>query len=150
MVDEDAFRSRWAAIDTLPCPFAKALLGGHAGCTRHRRIHLADRVGINCDDPGACDRCGRFLDALQGMAREVLQSRHPGEALPHAQALKLQAGGLRGLRAALGLGTAAAEPVADVDELLARATRYLPPEALPSAALVAAVAAFQVRPRRRG
>jgi len=150
MVDEEAFRSTWAEIDALHCPFAKALLGGHGQCRHAQRHHLADRVGIGCHDTAHQALCCAFLDSLRADARFALHTTHARGGLPHGLAMKLQVGGLRGLRRLLE--TDAAEgPVADVAGLFAGVlARYGSLDEMPTTVIVHEVSHYVPRSPRGG
>lgn len=144
MVDEQAFRSALAALDKAECPFAKALLGGHAGCGRARRFYLADREGVECASAVALANCDAYLAGLRTAAGPQLAAGDRGGPLPHALALKLQVGGAQGLAAVLG-----ADGTADIAALVAAAVdRPGGLGALAYPAIVDAVAAFTPRRRR--
>ncbi|HEY5719535.1 MAG TPA: hypothetical protein VIX81_05275 [Gammaproteobacteria bacterium] len=149
MVDEEAFRSAWSEIDALHCPFAKALLGGFADCRYAQRIHLAERVGIGCREAAVQATCVALLERLRADARFALHTTHASGALPHALAMRLQVGGVNGLRNLLD-PAAGDRPVGDIAGLLGVAlARYGGVDAIPCASLVQAVAHFAPR-RPRG
>ncbi|NCF09319.1 MAG: hypothetical protein GWP66_01410 [Gammaproteobacteria bacterium] len=145
MVDEQAFRSRLDDLDKADCPFAKALLGSQAACSRARRYYLADREGVECSDAVARMNCTTYFAEVRGAAGPRLGATAPTGAMPHGVAMKLQVGGLRGLAEALGEAEAG-----DVAALVAAAiSREGGLDALPFESILEAVAAFEPR-RRRG
>ena len=97
----------------------------------------------------AHELCEAFLGQLRHAARFALHLSETPSALPHAQELKLQHGGLLGLQATLEPDTATAQTVPNVYGLLSAAlTHYHTIEDLPYASCLKAIASFKGRARR--
>jgi len=144
MVDETAFREARNASTPLPCVFAKALLSRCAECATSVRRALAERETIGCASPVAHTNCETFAALLRERAAFTLRLT-TGAPLPHAAAMKLQCGGLAGLRAC------ADGSEADVHRLVAgEMARRGSLADLPWPSIVAAVASWQGRRRRPG
>ncbi|CAG1010261.1 hypothetical protein BURK1_03766 [Burkholderiales bacterium] len=144
MVDEAAYRAARSASVPLPCVFGKALASGCAGCSTSVRRALAEREAIGCASPEAHAGCSRLAALLRERAAFVLKLA-PEAPLPHAAAMKLQCGGLAGLRAGVG------STEGDVRRLVALAIERRGGLAdLPWRTIVAAVAGWQGRHRYRG
>ena len=115
-MDEAHFRQRLQALQHHLCPFHKAILSACVACTRADRVQIAEREIVMCGDAASHLRCQELHGHLRhnfGFAVGVLHDEVP---LPHAQEMRIQCGGLRGLGAVL-----AADPeVKDVDALLDR------------------------------
>lgn len=79
------------------CVFAKALLASAAGCALARRRSVGEREAVECASPVAHMNCETLAALMRERARFAL--RLPGAQAPlmHAQALRLQCGGLAGL-----------------------------------------------------
>jgi hypothetical protein len=143
MVDEAAFRAARNASTSPPCVFAKAVLAGCATCATSVRRALAERETIGCASPVARTNCETFAALLRERAAFALKLT-AGAPLPHAAAMKLQCGGLAGLRACAG----GAE--ADVHRLVAgEIARRESLAELPWPSIVASVAGWQGRRARR-
>lgn len=143
-MDETAFRqARKAAIEH-PCPFEKALLAGCGACALAQRRNIAEREAVSCSEAEARAACAAVLGLLRRNAAFALHLSHPQERLTHAQEMKVQCGGLAGLRRALtGAGEAG-----DVGALMQAACRSQGSlEGLPWSGIVQSMAAWQ--PRRR-
>lgn len=128
------------------CVFAKALLAQQAGCHCATRRAVGERLLVECSVPAAHARCAALADLLHERARFALKLPAPGRPLMHAQALRLQCGGLIALQRTLGDPAANLRP--EVHALLDHAEQQpggLP--ALPWPALVAAL--VQWSPQRR-
>ena len=145
MLDEDAFRSTRAERARLVCRFEKALLARCCDCRTAVRLAIADREAIACTEASASERCGTARTTMRTAAAFALSQPDGDAPLPHAAELKLQCGGLRGVRQAIG---GAETDAIDVDALLSAAEReYGALAALPWGQIIRFVAAF--KPRRR-
>ena len=145
MVDEAAFRHARGEINRLPCAFERALLARHAVCELAANHQIAERESIACSQPAAHADCAQMAELLREKSSFALRLTATQRILPHAMVMKIQCGGLAGLRDVLD----AEAPAPDVHRLvlLARA-RHGDLAALPFSAIVKGVAAFQPRKRR--
>jgi hypothetical protein len=150
MVDETEFRATLDDLNTLPCPFKKAIFSTVCGCEKSERIYIGDREAMVCSTPLAQRRCVELLERLRSAARFALQAADVG-TLPHAKAIKVETGGLLGLQAALDPQAGANGRVENVHALLDAATaRYGSLSALPYGDIIREVARFTPKVRRRG
>ncbi len=101
MVDETAYRQARIAATPLACAFAKAILSGCAACATSARHALAERETVGCGSPVAHANCTTLEAMLRERAAFALKLA-AGAPLPHAAAMKLQCGGLAGLRESAG------------------------------------------------
>jgi hypothetical protein len=126
------------------CVFAKALLARAASCELATRRAVGERDLLECPSPVARTNCGTLAALLHERARFALRLPRPGPPLIHAQALRLQCGGLAGIQQALGATSD------DVHRLVGQAhERHGSLTELPWAAVVATVVDWQPRRRRR-
>jgi len=150
--DEDAFRRRRDAAIGHACPFERALLARCAACGLAQSMLLAEREAIGCQSQAASERCHAYHDELRAASRFALRA-DASAPWPFSKEIRLQCGGLIGLRQALdeadGAGSAdPAAPVEDADALLQRALqRWGSLEALPYSRVIRAV--IRHEPRRR-
>jgi hypothetical protein len=125
------------------CVFAKALLARSAACELARRRSLGEREVLECGSPVARINCATLAALLHERARFALRLPAPGRPLMHVHALKLQCGGLAGLREVMqaegGEVHALVRTAQEAHGSLA---------ALPWQEIVAAVVAWQPRRRR--
>jgi hypothetical protein len=125
------------------CVFAKALFARSAQCALARRRAIAEREVIECPSPVARMNCRTLEQLLRERARFVLKL-HAGTPLMHAQALRLQCGGLQGLQQALDA------PTGDVHQLVGLAhERHGSLTDLPWDRVVQTLVQWQPRARRR-
>lgn len=126
------------------CVFAKALLAHSAVCDRAQRRSLGEREIVECGSMPARINCATLAALMHERARFALRLPGPGQPMFHAQALRLQCGGLQALRQALGVERA------DVHAMVGAAQeRYGGLMQLPWEAIVRDIAAWQPQRRRR-
>lgn len=143
-MDETAYRQARKAAVEHPCPFEKALLAGCGSCALAQRRHIAEREAVACSEAAARAACTDLLGLLRRNAAFALHLPKAEESLTHTQEMKVQCGGLDGLRQALA-GTGAVGDIGALVQDAQRAPGGL--EALPYPAIMRSVAAWQ--PRRR-
>ena len=145
-MDETAFRQARKAAVAHPCPFEKALLASCGVCALAQRRNLAEREIVACRTAAAPLDCAAVLGLLQRNAAFALHLPHAEDRLTHAHDMKVQCGGLTGLRLLL----ADAGEAGDLHELVQAAVRQEGGlEALPYSRIMQSVAAWQPRRRRR-
>jgi hypothetical protein len=145
-MDEDAFKSARADINRLPCVFENALLSGCAVCELSASHAVAERQIIACTSPVARVDCGQLAALLREKSAFALRLTSTRRILPHAMMMKIQCGGLQGMRQAL-------DPVAgqpDVRRMVLKGReRYGELATLPFSEIVQGVAAFKLRRRHK-
>lgn len=97
-MDESAFRHAKGEINRLPCVFERALLAKHAVCEYAVRYQIGERETVACAQPPARATCGELNGLLREKSAFALRLAHPAAILPHAMLMKIQCGGLNGLR----------------------------------------------------
>jgi hypothetical protein len=145
-MDETSYHAARTQLNPLPCVFEKALLSQAAVCEASQRLALAEREMMACREPLARAACGQLLSLLRANSAFALKVKDAQRILPHAMMMKVQCGGLVGLRDLLD----AEAPAPDVLKLvrLARAG-YENFEALPFSQIVQGVAHWQIRKRHQ-
>jgi hypothetical protein len=145
-MDETAFRSARGEINRLPCVFEKALQSRHAVCALAQHHAIAERETVACTSPLARAECGRLSGLLREKSAFALKLPSTQRILPHAQVMRIQCGGLAGLRQVLDPGA----PAPDVHRLICLAReRHGELDALPFSEIVQGVAAWQRRRHKR-
>jgi hypothetical protein len=125
------------------CVFAKALLARAASCALVQRRALAERELLECTSAVARINCAMLAALMHERSRFALKLPPAGRPLLHAQALRLQCGGLG------ALGKLLPEGGGDVHRMVRLAQeRHGSLTELPWQPLVQAVAAWRT-PRRR-
>ncbi len=144
MVDETAFRQVLRSTKSDACAFSKAVLAFCCACALAERHYLAEREAVRCADAAALANCHALHELLAHNSAFALKHIHDAEPFTHAQEMKVQCGGLRGVQIAV-TGTQA---VADVAGLVTAAFRKFGSlEDLPYSQIVQSVAASQLRRR---
>jgi len=148
-VDQDVFRRTYREINERACAYEKSLLSRHCTCSQAKKVCLAEREGVQCLTDEAREQCLELLEGLRRRARFALKSNCEKGVLPHAKAMQLQVGGLRGLHLALAPKTTLLpDPIDDIYTLINRAREtFNGLENLPYQLLIQQVAAYQGRPR---
>ncbi len=147
MVDETAFRHAKGEINRLPCVFEKALLARHAVCELAQQHQIGERETIECMQPVARAVCAQMAGLLREKSAFALKLSDTHRILPHAMVMKIQCGGLDGLKALLD--PQALAPNARRLVRLAQ-ERYGELDALPFSEIVQGVAAWKARRRHGG
>ena len=141
-MDEIAFRHIREEVNRLPCAFERALLARRAVCDLAVRHQIAERESIACAQSEAHAACSQMSGLLREKSSFALGLTATRRILPHAMIMKIQCGGLDGLKALLD--PAASTP--DAGRLVRLATeRYGDPGALPFSEIVQGVAAWKAR-----
>ena len=144
-MDEAALKSASRKVNPLPCVFDKALLCQAAVCEAAQRVALAERDMVACREPLARAACGQLLTLLRANSAFALKVKDTQRILPHAMLMKIQCGGLVGLRDLL-------DPEAhapDVLKLIRLAqTEFGAFDNLPFSRIMQGVAHWQIRKRR--
>lgn len=116
-MDETAYRQILSANILSTCPFEKSILSNCAACSKAEKHNIAEREVVACNDKEALGRCIALRDLLRHNFTFALGRSHIDGPLPHAQEMRMQCGGLKGLQFSLD----ASDEVRDVASLLAMA-----------------------------
>lgn len=145
-MDETSFQTARKQLNPLPCVFEKALLCQAAVCEVAQRLALAEREMVACREPLARAACGNLLQLLRANSAFALKLKDTQRILPHAMTMKIQCGGLAGLKALVDPDAHAP----DVLKLVRLAqAEFGALEDLPFSRIVQGVAHWQIRKRHR-
>jgi len=149
-MDNETFRQTYRAINERFCPYEKSILTNNCRCSRAHRFCIAEREGVHCGSDPAQARCLELLDTLRRQARFALKSTDDRAALPHAKAMRIQVGGLRGLHAALAPDDPVPAKIDDINALIETAiARFGDLASLPFQPIIQQIAAYKGRRLRR-
>lgn len=146
MSDESAYRHAKGAINRLPCVFERALLARHGVCELavHHSTSTSAREAVACAQPLARAVCAQMVALLREKSAFALKTTDVTRALSPSDLLKVQCGGLNGLKAVVDPGAVAP----DVHRLVRLARdQYGDLAELPFSEIVQGVAAWKT-PRR--
>jgi hypothetical protein len=150
-VEEGEFRKTYESLRDIPCAFEKAVLNRQCDCVQLERFNLGEREGVCCCSWTAQQNCLTLLGLLRQNARFALHATRLTGPLPHARELKIQAGGLRGLKALVDPGPDDGAGVSDVHGLVTTLqSRFGGLEQVPFESVVRSIATFEVRRRGKG
>ena len=113
-MDEAAYRQIFSEVIERPCTFEKAVLSRCVTCDRSERIQIAEREAVTCQAASSLSRCTSMHDNLRQSFSFALGKVRDEAPLPHAQEMRVQCGGLKGLQYVLNDNA----DVANVDALL--------------------------------
>jgi hypothetical protein len=149
-VDEDRYREAREIFDGSLCPFSKAVLTRCCECERSMRINVAEREVVNCASSEARTACLRVLDLLKSNARFALKLPNAESPLSHAQAMKLQCGGLLGLQETVFPERSGESRVSNIYGLISDARRIFGRvDALPFGDIVRRISSYENRRRSK-
>ena len=144
-MDEHSYHNTRKELNPLPCVFEKALLCQAAACEAAQRLSLAERELVACREPLARAACGQLLTLLRQNSAFALKVKDTQRVLPHAMMMKVQCGGLVGLKDLIDPDAHAP----DVLKLVKRAqAEFGALDKLPFSRIVQGVAHWQIRKRR--
>jgi hypothetical protein len=97
-MDETAYRQILSATIPSLCPFEKTILTHCAACSKAENRNIAEREIVACNNAEALERCIALRDLLRHNFTFALGKLHIDGPLPHAQEMRMQCGGLRGVQ----------------------------------------------------
>jgi hypothetical protein len=147
-MDEQEFKATCKTLNSLPCPFEKAILTRRCNCDRARRLHVAEREVMACISPAAQADCQVLLELLRKSASFTLKLTQVKGPLPHAKEIKVQIGGLLGLQRLVTVEDPPRGEVGNIYALVKRAqAEFGNLIDLPFHEIVPSIATFQGRRR---
>jgi len=149
-MDNEIFRKTYRSINERFCPYEKSILTNNCKCSQAKRFCIAEREGVSCGSDEAQARCLDLLDLLRRQARFALKATDERTSLPHAKAMRIQVGGLRGLHAVVAPDEPIPEKIEDIDGIIGAALKRFGAFAdLPVQLIIQQVAAYKGRRRSR-
>jgi hypothetical protein len=116
-MDETSYRQILSANIQGACPFEKSILSNCAACSKAEKRNIAEREVVACNDREALGNCMELRDMLRHNFAFALRRPRIDGPLPHAQEMRMQCGGLKGLQYSLD----ESDEVRDVSMLVAMA-----------------------------
>jgi len=114
-MDETAYRQVLSSTAPSACPFEKSILSSCAACSNADKRNIAEREIVVCKNAQALERCIALRNLFRINFTFALGRPHIDGPLPHAQEMRMQCGGLKGLQVVLD-DTDQVEDVADLLE----------------------------------
>jgi len=97
-MDENAFRQKLSEAIVRPCTFAKPMLTRCVACERSDRVQIAEREAVTCRNAASLARCTELHGHLRHSFAFALGQVRDDTVLSHAQEMRVQCGGLKGLQ----------------------------------------------------
>ena len=152
-MDEGEYRDTYHDFNQQRCPFEKSILSRKTMCEHAHRFCLADREGVACKEQPAYTLCKVLITQLRNNARFALKQTNLDEPLPHAKEIKIQTGGLLGLRSIVDGQFGQDEQdqsIENIFELVQQAiSKYGDLNTLPYDEIARKIVQFEGRSRRR-
>jgi hypothetical protein len=149
-MDQDLFRQTYRDVNQTFCAYEKSLLTNMCDCSQAQRFCIAEREGVRCASPAAQQQCLHWLDIVRNQARFTLKATEQRATIPHGKAMKVQVGGLRGLKVAMDCDHPAPRIIDDVFRTLEDAKkRFGEFDQFPMQTIIQQVAAYRGK-RRAG
>jgi len=138
---------------TYACPFKKAILHARLGCENAVRQVAAVQSSIACGNKEAQLRCRELFDDMLAASRFTLRVDGRSDSIPNGKLIRLQAGGLFGVRRLLNETSTegeGADDLANIHGLLDRVqARFGSLRDLPFDRVVRGITAYRVRRRHQ-
>jgi hypothetical protein len=151
-MDQDAFRETYRDVNERACVFERAVLTNQCTCSRADRFCIAEREGVACNSAEGNRRCEQLVSLLREHARFALRAatEENRDPLPYGKAMRVQVGGLRGLRAIVDAADTEAADLPEVFSLVERAVATFGAlDALPFSEIMPYIASYRGRSRSR-
>jgi len=100
-MNEDQYRKTYHEVNRQRCVFEKLILLHYGNCQYAEKLLLAEREAMACQSSQAQMQCQLLLNEIRQKSRFSLHITKMDEPLPHAQEIKVQAGGIFGIQQAL-------------------------------------------------
>ncbi|MDH5388320.1 MAG: hypothetical protein OEY06_07715 [Gammaproteobacteria bacterium] len=149
-MEEDEYKATYQEIAENRCVFEKALTNNQCKCRFSKHFWLADREGYSCQSQEIAANCRNLLTKLREKSKFLLKLHEVGEQLPHNMEIRVQVGGLRGLRSVLATDEKDSL-ISDIRALIEQAEKqYDNMDALPYSEIVQSIASFKTRRYGKG
>ena len=149
-MEENEYRETYQNYNEQRCLFEKSILSRKTMCEHAHRFCLADREGVACKNLSAFKQCKSLLNQLRNNARFALKQTNVNEPLPHAKEVKIQTGGLLGLRSILDGENAQEQSIENIFALIQQAiTKYGELDSLPYDEITRQIVQFKGKTRSR-
>ena len=149
-MEENEYRETYQNFNEQRCLFEKSILSRKTMCNHAHRFCLADREGVACKNQPAFKQCRTLLNQLRNNARFALKQTNIDEPLPHAKEVKIQTGGLLGLRSIVESEQLQEQSIDNIFELVQQAiAKYGDLDSLPYDEIARKIVQFKGKTRSR-
>lgn len=145
-MDEDQFRKTYKDLNPQRCVFEKAINNRRCNCSYKHIFLLATREGVACTAEDGSALCSALLNKMRQASSFHLKSITVGDSpLPHNQELRIQAGGISGLRKLVANDSANNDIYSVLQSALAV---WKDVEHIPYSEIINSISNYKVRSRR--
>ena len=149
-MDQDLFRETYRQVNKRFCAYEKSVLTNKCDCCQAERFCIAEREGVQCKSEKGQERCLELLNILHRQARFVLKATADRFTIPHGKAMKVQVGGMRGIKIALEPQDPVPNTIDDVYSTIEAALeKFGGLDALPFQTIIQQIAAYRDKRRSR-
>ena len=149
-MEENEYRETYQNYNEQRCLFEKSILSRKTMCEHAHRFCLADREGVACNNQPAFKQGEVLLNQLRNNARFALKQTNIDEPLPHAKEVKIQTGGLFGLRSIVEGEHLNEQSIENIVELVQQAIiKYGDLDSLPYDEIARKIVQFKSKTRSR-
>ena len=149
-MDQDVFRQTYKEVNERSCVFEKSVLINQCSCSRAERFCIAEREGVQCLSEEGHESCITTLSLLREHARFALRTNEDKAILPHGKAMRVQVGGMRGIRALVDTSAENPNAVPDVYGILQLAIETFGSlEKIPYSDVMPTIAAYKSKTRAK-
>ena len=132
------------------CPFSATLVKNDFGCRHASQVVRRGGAEIACMSKPDHQRCMALFTAFKAVALPAFEVPDDPTRMPHSILVKIQFGGLLGLRRGMHPDSAAGESISDIATLVDEAEeQYTSISAIPCASLVDDMTSHTLTRRRR-
>ena len=149
-MEENEYRDTYTSYNEQRCLFEKSILSRKTMCEHAHRFCLADREGVACTKQAAFTQCTNLLNQLRNNARFALKQTSVDDPLPHAKEVKIQTGGLLGLRSIVDGEDQQEQTIKNIFDLVQQAiSKFGDLDNLPYDEIARKIVQFKGKTRRR-
>jgi hypothetical protein len=151
-MDELEYHRTYQSVNDQPCIFAKALLSRCCQCDVSLKLNLAEREAMSCIRRESYLRCEQVFEHLRRNAKFALHLVENKAPLRHADGMKMQCGGLRGIMQVLAEDTekTVRDTVDNVDAILTQVLeQYNDFADLPYPRVIRHITSYKLKKRSR-
>lgn len=105
------------------CPFMTPIISRDFACHNGESVTVRNTPQVHCQDPRALGVCQRLWERLKSVGLAAFDTPDDLTVTPHTVYLKIQYGGLLGLRDLAGIAAPDEGMIADVAALVEQVTR---------------------------
>ena len=137
-------------MSDLLCPFSAPLVKNDFSCNYAQEIIRRGGAEIACQDQHAHSRCSELHNTIKTAALQAMNLEDDLLSLPHSVLIKIQYGGLTGLKVLIEDSVQTDSRVDDIVSLVSKAMdKFTTLDAIPMASITATIMDYKAQRRRK-